>query len=1046
MIKKNVFLMAAIVNSLLLPAQDAPEWDNPQVTGVNKLKPHSTLFPWKSLDEALKGDRESSTNFLSLNGKWSFNYSENPGSRPSDFYKPGYDVSEWKQINVPGNWELQGFGLPIYVNINYEWTKNPNPPGIPHDHNPVGSYRRTFSLPADWTGKQVFAHFGAVKSAFYLWVNGEKVGYSQDSKTPAEFDITQYLKPGENIIAAEVYRWSDGSWLECQDFWRISGIQRDVYLYARPITMIYDFFAKASLLNYHRDGKLETDILVKDFSNKPGQYTLILSLFDQDKEVLKQSKTLKLQAGAESLVTFSAELGTVRRWTAETPDLYRLVIQLQDKKGKTLEYVSANTGFRNVEISRGQLLVNGMPILIRGVNRHEHDEFTGHYVSKESMLKDISLMKQNNINTVRTSHYPNDPYWYELCDRYGLYVIDEANIESHGMGYDPEKTLGNNPVFKKSHLDRTINMLERDKNHPSVIMWSLGNEAGDGVNFDATYDWIKSRDLTRPVHYERAGGGRNTDVVCPMYPPISEMVKYSEVVHPKPYIMCEYAHAMGNSTGNFTEYWEVIEKYDQLQGGCIWDWVDQGFALYTEDGRKYWSYGGDYGPDDVPSDGTFCHNGLVFPDRTPHPALAEVKKVYQEVSFRPVGFTFDEIEVFNEFFFTNLSKYAIYWEVEANGNIIQQGTLMNPDLAPRSSRIFSLGMVPFKPEPGVEYFLNLTVFLPEADELLPAGHIIAVEQFEIPVPAAKAQAVSGGSMVVVQDAGSIAVETAGTRMVFSKKTGFLTGFSHKGRELLAEGLAINFWRAPTENDFGAGMPERLGVWRQAGKNAVLREINHTQNADGYYTIDVDYWLPDVEAHFYVDYMINGQGELKVGCFMEPAGKDYPELPRFGFSLAVKEGFEDLKWFGRGPFENYPDRKTAALVGVYQGKVEDQFVSYVSPQENGYKTDVRWMELRDKSGSGLLFRGEPLLCFSAHHFTNEDLTREKRDGYHITDLNPRPEVWLNLDLTQMGVGGNDSWGARPLGKYSIPFRPTGFGFIMKALTEGEDASQSAGMGF
>lgn len=1035
--KIKIFFLL-ILFPVIMNAQDLPEWQDPQIVEVNRTEPHTTLFPYESRDLALKNERKESDYFINLNGLWKFNWVRKPTDRPADFYKEDFDVNNWDEIKVPANWEMQGYGVPVYVNIAYEWTQNPDPPSVPVDYNPVGSYRRTFNIKEEWMERQIFIHFGAVKSAFYIWVNGEKVGYSQGSKTPAEFDITKYVRKGENVLAVEVYRWSDGSWLECQDFWRISGIERDVYLYSTPRVHIFDFFAKSTLTNFYRDGNLDLDVTLKNYSDENSRCELKMSLLKEGKVVLEENQTVRIKKNSEDNISLYSEIPGVKQWSAEIPELYTLVLELTERKGQDLEVISTKIGFRTSEIKHGQFLVNGVPVTIKGVNRHEHDEFEGHVVSRKSMLKDISLMKQNNINTVRTSHYPNDPYWYELCDKYGLYVIDEANIESHGIGYNPEKTLGNNPVFKKSHLDRTERMVERDKNHASVIIWSLGNEAGDGVCFDATYDWIKSRDDSRPVQYERAEGGRNTDIFCPMYWRIPDILKYVIEVKEKPLIQCEYAHAMGNSTGNFKDYWNVIEANDQLQGGCIWDWVDQGIAKYTEEGKKYWAYGGDFGPEDVPSDGTFCINGLVFPDRTPHPGLNEVKKVYQFISFEPVNFSFDEIKITNKYDFRTLNNFAIYWELETEGEILQQGTLMNPALNAGESKIYTLGIEPFKPEPGNEYFLNLTAFQLNGDELIPSGHIFAWDQFKVPVPGKISdKKTDPGSKVVFEKREDLNIEAAGVIFSFSKEDGFLRSVMKDSVEYLTKSLQINFWRAPVENDWGSKMPERLGVWRYAGRNAVLRSLEHEQNKAGYYAVYVKYWLPDIESYYYIRYEINGDGAMRVNCQLEPGENPVPELPRFGITLAIPGDYKSLQWYGRGPHENYQDRKESAIVGLYNSSVEDQYVSYIAPEENGYKTDTRWITLRDPSGTGVMFAGNSLISFSALHFTNEDLTREKRDGMHTIDLVPGEDVYLNLDLAQMGVGGDNSWGARPHAKYSLPFGDYEYGFTIKIMDPGED---------
>jgi beta-galactosidase len=561
-------------------AQDLQAWQNPDIVQVNREKPRATAFSYESEKLAISGKKEMSANFSSLNGTWKFQYSNTPTERPKEFYNTSFDVTGWDNIDVPGNWEFQGYGIPIYVNIAFEWTQDPKPPSVPVKYNPVGSYRRDFTVPDTWENKEVYIHFGAVKSAFYIWINGEKVGYSQGSKTPAEFNITDYIQPGNNTIAVEVYRWSDGSWLECQDFWRISGIERDVYLEARPGLQLADYFCKSQLTNTYTDGLLDINVKIKNLGPSEENARLLIKLYDaeEDESIWEDEYFSQITPSGTSTIIASSGIGSVSPWSAETPNLYRLVFELYNSEGALMEALSSRIGFRNSEIRNGQLLINGKAVLLKGVNRHEHDPVKGHVISRESMIQDITLMKQNNINAVRTCHYPDDTYWYELCDEYGLYVIDEANIESHGMGYHPDKTLGNNPIFMKSHLDRTIRMVERDKNHPSIIIWSLGNEAGDGVCFDATYDWIKAKDNTRPVQYERAEGKRNTDIFCPMYMGIPEMLAYAKNIQTKPLIQCEYAHAMGNSVGNFQDYWDVIEEHDQLQGGFIWDWVDQGIA------------------------------------------------------------------------------------------------------------------------------------------------------------------------------------------------------------------------------------------------------------------------------------------------------------------------------------------------------------------------------------------------------------------------------------------------------------------------------------
>jgi len=987
-------------------AQKLPEWQNPDVMEVNREDPHATKFSYDTFDQAIQGEKNASANYMTLNGPWKFRMSDNPDKRPVDFYKISFNDSEWDQIEVPSNWEIKGYGIPIYSNTPYEWTLKPNPPEIPTDNNPVGSYRRTFKLSADWNDKQVYIHFGAVKSAFYLWVNGEKVGYSQGSKTPAEFNITSYVTEGENQVAVEVYRWSDGSWLECQDFWRISGIEREVYLEARPDIHIHDYFCKAGLTSDYKTGKLELDVEVRAVAGKAkGSYTVNASLIPGNGEEL-WSKELTLEQLEKGILKASVSdlLGDVKLWSAETPMLYTLVLTLKDGDGNTLEHLSSRVGFRSSEIKYGKLLVNGKAITLKGVNRHEHDEYEGHVISEEIMLKDIELMKLYNVNAVRTSHYPNDPRWYELCDQYGLYVVDEANIESHGMGYRPDRTLGNNPMFTKSHLDRTIRMVERDKNHPSVIIWSLGNEAGDGVCFNATYDWIKQRDLSRPVQYERASSGRNTDIFCPMYMRIPDMVKYVESHPDKPLIQCEYVHAMGNSNGNFMDYWDVIEKYDQLQGGY--------------DGTKYWAYGGDFEPEDVHNDGSFCLNGMVFPDRTVHPSIFEMKRAYQNVDFEAVPYSHGVVKVINRHDFISLKGFDLKWELMEEGRLVESGVIESPEVGPGGSAYIDLGLSGGVEDPSKEYFLNLTVLTREATPMVPAGHEVAGDQFAMNPGAAKsicteAFAKTGtGEVSVVETKTLITVQVPAGEIHFDRATGQMTSYVMDGVQLLSAGPTPNFWRAPIENDFGNRLDKRCAMWKTFGKELTLQTLVPAQ-LDSMVVLVAEYIHPDNSSNYKVAY-------------------HFPEVPRFGMSMVAPKGFEKLEYFGRGPHENYIDRKHSAHVGLYSSSVDEQYVPYITTGENGNKTDVRWLTLSDGNGNGIRITGSPAIDFSALHFSQDQLDREVRDGAHTFDLERSEQVFLNVDWKQMGVGGDNSWGARTHAEYLIPAEPMKYSYVISPL--------------
>ena len=1022
-------------------SQSLPEWQDPDIVQVNREDPHATRFSYESREMALAGDMQGSSNFQSLNGAWKFHWSPNPHSRPVDFYEPKFKDKKWGEIQVPSNWELKGYGIPIYSNIPYEWTSDPRPPAVPTEHNPVGSYRKTFQVPGHWDGKEVYIHFGAVKSAFYLWVNGVKAGYSQGSKTPAEFNITNFLKEGPNLVAVEVYRWSDGSWLECQDFWRISGIEREVYLEARPVVHIRDYFCRAGLSDQYTVGVLNLEVKARVPDGVPaGSMELEAKLVAPgDKDQAAWSSTAKLSQGDDGIwrTTFQDVLDNVDKWSAETPNLYTLVLNLKDQEGKSVEFLSSKVGFRTSEIKYGKLLVNGKAVTLKGVNKHEHDENEGHVVGEELMLKDIEVMKLFNINAVRTSHYPNDPRWYELCDEHGLYVIDEANIESHGMGYNPDTTLGNNPVFKKSHLDRTIRMVERDKNHPSVIIWSLGNEAGDGVCFDATYDWIKQRDQTRPVQYERAESGRNTDIFCPMYFRIHHMIEYAESHPDKPLIQCEYTHAMGNSNGNIMDYWEVIDRYDQLQGGFIWDWVDQGLTRMTDDGVKYWGYGGDYELEGQHNDGTFCLNGLVFPDRTVHPGIFEVKRAYQYVDFKAVPFNAGRVLVTNKYDFTDLGKYDIKWSLSANGAIVKDGMFESPAVAPGESALFDLEMGDIKIQPGKEYFINFEAVTRSSASMIPAGHVVATEQFALN-PDARREIVPSefyltgpGEISLVETKEKVTIQVAEGTIVFDRTTGYLESYMLGGEELISGGPKPNFWRAPVENDFGNDLHLRCRMWRTFGSELQLQTLVPVQSEDQTMLL-AEYIHPDHGSTYTVAYHFNGNGEILVNARFNPACDTFPEIPRFGMNLVMTEGYELLEYFGRGPHENYIDRNSSSMVGHYRSTVEDQYVPYISNGENGNKTEVRWLTLKNDQGRGIMIQGSPLVDFSALHYSQEDLDREERDGAHTIDLERSEKVLLNVDWKQMGVGGDDSWGAETHAAYMLRVQPMEYSYVISPI--------------
>ncbi len=1029
----------------MLGENEVADWENPDVVGRNKEPGHVTYIPYADVPAALNNVPEQSLFYVSLNGLWKFNWVRKPADRPVDFYKDDFDVSQWDEINVPANWELQGYGVPIYTDVDYPFPANP--PHIPHEYNPVGSYRRNFAVPDAWQGRQAFLHFGGVKSAMYVWVNGRAVGYSQGSKTPSEFNITSCLQDGENTLAVEVYRWSDGAYLEDQDYWKISGIERDVFLFSTPDVMIRDFFAVGNLDESYTDGRFEVTVKVSNCRKRAVEkHSVEIELFEQNSQPVFEHplrKEIEFDESGKTEVKFSQFVENPMKWSAETPYLYSLVLSLLDDSGRTIETLGCKTGFRKVEIKEGQLLVNGFPIMIKGVNRHEHEPETGRVVSEEYMMRDIRLMKQFNINAVRTSHYPNVPRWYELCDQYGFYVIDEANIESHGMGYHPDRTLGNNPAWQKAHLERTVRMVERDKNHPSIIIWSLGNEAGDGVNFESTYAWIKKRDPSRPVQHEQAGIRSHTDIVCPMYRQIHHLEEFlRRGLENRPLILCEYAHAMGNSVGNLQDYWDYFEKHRELQGGFIWDWVDQGVLDHNEEGEEFWAYGGDFGPPGTPSEKNFCINGLVFPDRKLHPHIWEVKKVYQYIKVSPVDLKAGQVEILNTYDFTNLDIFEATWTVMEGGEEIAREKLPKMDIPPNQSQVVTLPLPKIQPEPGAEYFLELSFTLSEPTPLMAAGHEVAWEQFRLPVfkPAPQMEIKKFPQLSLREKDKLIEIKGMNFSITFDKRTGALSSLVFENTELLKSGPTPNFWRAPTDNDFGWDMPRRLKIWKDAGSERIVESIIGKRLSTREVQVDVVSSLPAGESKYSTTYRIFGSGDIIIKNRFIPGSTELPEMPRFGMKMTLPVEFDHISWFGRGPHENYSDRKTGSPIGVYSGEVMDLYHPYIRPQENGNRTDVRWIALSNEKGIGLLAVGMPLLSFSAHHFREEDfdpgLEKQQRHAFHV---NKRDLVSLKLDYRQMGVGGDTSWGerARPHPEHRLPAKEYSYSFRLRPFSKNED---------
>ncbi len=1034
-----------------LYAQDLPyELQSPDVVSVNRMPMRASAFAFETRQLAQQRKRSNSTFFLSLNGEWKFNWVQDPRKRPLDFYTTDFNDTNWKHIKVPANWELNGYGLPIYVNQPYEFTGHAkmhdqlNPPyDIPVDNNPVGSYRKKVVIPAHWKDRQVFIHLGAVKSAFFIWVNGQKVGYSEDSKLAAEFDITKYVQEGENLIALQVYRWSDGSYLECQDMWRISGIERDVFLYATPKLDIRDFKVSATLDNNYTEGVLYINAEINNYKAYKGwhspsdSFKVSYQLTDAKGLVITEEATTDFHTvlgSYKKTVTFKKNISKVKVWSAEMPYLYTLYLTLQDKDGKVLEVIPHRLGFKSVEIKNRNFLVNGKRVFIKGVNRHEHHPKTGHTLTKEDMLKDMEMMKKLNINAVRHSHYPPDPYWLELCDEYGLYVVDEANIESHGRGYDLSITLGNDRRWLIPHLDRISRMYERDKNHTAVVTWSLGNEGGNGVNFYEGYGWLKNKD-NRPVQYERAESDFNTDMMVPQYPSPPSLIRYAQSNPDRPLIMSEYAHIMGNSLGNFIDYWEAIEKHPYLQGGFIWEWIDQSIDT-VKNGKRIKAYGGDFplgGPvNENLSDNNFCVKGVVTASRELTPMAVEIKKVLQPIKTEWKGGR--QIQITNGYFFRSLNNVQLNWEVVEDGKIIEKGVITTLDVAPQRNAIIT---IPIKKQqnPAKEYFLNVHYLLPKAEPFLEAGHKIAYDQFQLNEPINNDKEYATKKTLEVSRSGDkCTIKGKDFTITFDLVKGVLTSYKIKNQQWLQLGPQPAFWRAPTDNDIGSGFNKSLRVWRNAYEEGLLVDANVKQVDRSTLKIFIKKSLVGNDAASEQEFTVFGDGTIKVANRFIAINGKYPLLLRVGNDLVMNKQLDQIQWYGRGPWENYWDRKTASLVGIYKQTIREQYFPYARPQESGNKADVRWVSFTNKQGKGLRFECvDTLLNFAALPYHLDDLDPEvNKKQYHSGELNERNEIYLHIDLQQTGLQGIDSWGAWPMEKYRVPFFNHRYSYVIKPL--------------
>ena len=1006
--KKHLITGLFAALALTANAQSFKEWLDPEINAVNRAPMHTNYFAYESADAAMQGKKDQSTNYMTLNGTWKFSWVRNADQRPTDFWKVGFNDKGWNNLQVPAVWELNGYGDPIYVNTGYAWRNQfqNNPPEVPTENNHVGSYRREIIVPADWKGKDIIAHFGSVTSNMYLWVNGRYVGYSEDSKLEAEFDLTPYLKPGQtNLIAFQVFRWCDGTYLEDQDFFRYSGVGRDCYLYARNKKRIQDIRITPDLDEAYKNGSLRVTLDLKGSGN------VNLELLDATGKAVATET-------AKGSGTILMNVENPHKWTAETPYLYTLRATLQGSN----EVIPVKVGFRKIELKGDQILVNGQAVLFKGADRHEIDPDGGYVVSPERMIQDIQVMKKFNINAVRTCHYPDDNLWYDLCDQYGLYVVAEANVESHGMGYR-EKTLAKRTDYAKAHMERNQRNVQRGFNHPSIIFWSLGNEAGNGLNFYVTYNSLKMLD-SRPIQYERAGLEWNTDIYCPMYSSPQSIEKYAQNKEmTRPLILCEYAHAMGNSLGNFQDYWDVIEKYPILQGGCIWDWVDQGFAAKTSDGRKYWNYGGDYGDTGTPSDGNFCINGVVYPDRSIKPQTIEMGKVYQNIKFIKFDPQTCTVQIRNDFSFTDLNKYDFHYVVRDHGKEIYKGQMDNINAAPgkTATSAFLQGIPKEKNTTGdvrIEFYATIR----NAEPFLPVGTVIAREQTYVH-PFFKKEVVRMDPAKVDEVFSQVVFSGDDFKATFDKQSGLLTSYIYKKQEYIHNGQGPQpfFWRAPTDNDYGAKLPTRLKAWREASYQTPKAESFNVSKDGDKSIVKVTYRFPQVDAQWEITYKVFANGIIKVDNRFVAEGTETPMIPRVGLRMQLSEILNDLTYYGRGPEENYRDRRTSQFIGEYTTPIKDLYEPYIRPQENEHHTDIYWCALTTKQKAGLLFIADRTFELNASNYLLGSLDSgetidngaprtNETNHRHLTDPQPVKQVDMFIDYRMMGVGGDNSWGA------------------------------------
>lgn len=1075
--KKHLFLLSALgwLTIGSMQAQTFTEWQDMSVNAVNTLPKHATFFGYENDQKALKGDMTKSENFLSLHGNWRFNWVENADQRPTDFFRTDFNDANWKPFPVPGIWEVNGYGDPVYVNVGFAWRGHFDMPGkdyyqegkwtmpVPVKDNHVGSYRRTVNIPDSWDGKQVIAHFGSVTSCIYLWVNGQYVGYSEDSKVATEFDITPYLNKGANLIAFQIFRWCDGSWCEDQDFWRLSGVARDTYLYSRDKNAhLDDLRLTPDLVNNYQDGTLKVNALMT------GRANLSLELFDADGNLVTSGTINAWNETAPKQGGITLNVANPKKWTAETPYLYTLVAKTLEapapkakgkqkgKKGKVStsnptpfspQIITQKVGFRKVELKNAQLLVNGQPVYIKGADRHEMDPDGGYVVSRERMIQDLQIMKRFNINAVRTCHYPDDPIWYELCDQYGIYLCAEANQESHGFGYEQNKALSYTPLFSKQILERNQHNVQAHFNHPSIIMWSLGNETIDGPNFAVANKWIKGYDPSRPVHWERAQGGDNSDIQCPMYSSQEWCAQYAaNPESTKPLILCEYSHAMGNSSGGFKEYWDAVRKYPKFQGGFIWDFVDQALHRHPNPSNPTpltphlspltpieYTYGGDYNDYDA-SDNNFNCNGLISPDRVPNPQMYEVGYFYQNIWAEPVDLWNGKISVRNENFFRDLSNVKMVWTLMADGKEVQTGEFSTLDIAPQQTREFT---IPFKKSVAGELFLNIDFRLKEAEPLMEKNQIVAYRQIQLPQTTSVVEepVATKGKVKAKKDKEVFTLANQDVQVCFDAQTGWLTRYTVKGKSMLAdEGtLKPNFWRAVTDNDMGANINKEYKIWENPAMNLTSLRLEKKLGS-----VVAVYDMPDVKAQLTLTYQLKANGQLEVTSHLVPLAADFSEIPpmfRFGLLLQLPYTMDKSQFYGRGPIESYCDRKESQRVGIYSQTADEQFFPYIRPQETGTKADMRWWKQTDNTGFGLKVTSDTPFYASALHYDIEMLNDgDDKEQRHPEQMGRSKFTNLFLDGEHAGVGGVDSWSnkARALPQYQVKYGEKTFTVIFSPL--------------